>query len=206
MKYIYPMESKISYEHRKEQMQQEPLLVWFTGLSGSGKSTLALHLEHYLFHRGHKVFILDGDNIRNGLNNDLGFSAEDRKENLRRIGEVAKLMLDAGLIVVSAFISPYAEERDLVKQIVGEKRFVEVFVNCPLAVCEQRDTKGLYAKARQGLIPDFTGISAPYEQPQSPDVEVKTGEETIGESLYRLIGFVEPKVTAQVKMDVSFDL
>ncbi|MFC6998858.1 adenylyl-sulfate kinase [Rufibacter roseus] len=204
MKHIYPFKSKVSNEQRKEQMLQESQLVWFTGLSGSGKSTLALRLEHYLFHRGHKVFLLDGDNVRNGLNRDLGFSADDRKENIRRVAEVAKLMVDAGLIVVCAFISPYAEERELVKQIVGESRFMEVFVNCPLAECEKRDTKGLYAKARQGIIKDFTGISAPYETPLLPDLEVKTGEEAIGESLLKLIEFVEPRVTMQEKMDAAF--
>jgi len=187
-------------------MQQEPLLVWFTGLSGSGKSTLALRLEHYLFHQGFNVFLLDGDNVRNGLNQDLSFNPQDRKENIRRVGEVAKLMLDAGLVVVSAFISPYAEERELVKQIVGEARFMEVFVNCPLEVCETRDTKGLYAKARQGLIPHFTGISAPYEMPAQPDLEVKTGKETIEASLSKLIGFVEPKITSKNKFASSLSL
>ncbi|MGV3541015.1 MAG: adenylyl-sulfate kinase [Rufibacter sp.] len=206
MKNIYPFKSKITEAQRKEQLQQEPLLVWFTGLSGSGKSTLALRLEHYLFHRGHKVFLLDGDNLRNGLNQDLGFSAQDRKENIRRVAEVAKLMLDAGLVVVSAFISPYAEERELVRQIVGEVRFMEVYVNCPLAICEKRDTKGLYAKARQGLIKEFTGISAPYEVPAKPDMEVRTAEESIEESLLQLIHLVEPRVMVPVKEEATFEL
>lgn len=204
MKHIYPFKSKVSNQQRREQMQQEPQLVWFTGLSGSGKSTLALRLEHHLFHRGHKVFLLDGDNVRNGLNRDLGFSAENRKENIRRVAEVAKLMVDAGLIVICAFISPYAEERELVKQIVGEKRFMEVFINCPLAECEKRDTKGLYAKARQGLIKEFTGISAPYEAPLLPDLELRTAEEAIEESLLKVIQFVEPRIMVQEKLDVTF--
>lgn len=194
MKYIFPFKSKLSYDQRKDLMKQAPRLVWLTGLSGSGKSTLAVRLEHYLFHKGYKVFLLDGDNIRNGLNNDLGFTEQDRKENIRRVGEVAKLMLDAGLIVLCAFISPYEEERTLVKNIVGESRFTEVYINCLLEVCEERDTKGLYAKARKGIIANFTGISAPYEPPLVPDVEVKTDEESIEESLYKLINFVEPKL------------
>ncbi|MDX5421280.1 MAG: adenylyl-sulfate kinase, partial [Hymenobacteraceae bacterium] len=154
--------------------------------------TLALRLEHYLFHQGYKVYLLDGDNIRSGLNSDLNFTESGRKENIRRVGEVANLMLDAGLIVLCAFISPYEEERTFVKRIVGEERFTEVFVNCSLEVCEERDTKGLYAKARQGTIPDFTGISAPYEHPEAPDVEVKTDEEQIEDSLHKLINYIEP--------------
>ncbi|MDX5480767.1 MAG: adenylyl-sulfate kinase [Hymenobacteraceae bacterium] len=192
MKHIYPFKSRISSEQRRSQMQQEPRLVWFTGLSGSGKTTLALRLEHYLFHQGYKVYLLDGDNIRSGLNSDLNFTESGRKENIRRVGEVANLMLDAGLIVLCAFISPYEEERTFVKRIVGEERFTEVFVNCSLEVCEERDTKGLYAKARQGTIPDFTGISAPYEHPEAPDVEVKTDEEQIEDSLHKLINYIEP--------------
>ena len=163
MDHLYPFHSKISAAQRQDMLQQEPRLIWLTGLSGSGKSTLALRLEHYLFHKGYKVYLLDGDNMRSGLNSDLGFSAEDRRENVRRVSEVARLMLDAGLVVIGAFISPYSEERALARKTVGAERFTEVYINCPLHVCEQRDTKGLYAKARQGLIPDFTGVSAPYE-------------------------------------------
>ncbi len=187
MKNLFPFNSKVSYDQRRQVLKQEPRLVWLSGLSGSGKSTLALRLEHYLFHEGYNVFLLDGDNVRNGLNSDLGFSAADRKENIRRVGEVAKLMLDAGLVVICAFISPYEEERALVKRIVGKNRYTEVYVNCPLQVCEMRDAKGLYAKARQGIIKDFTGISAPYEAPQVPDVEVKTDQESIDASLGKLI-------------------
>ncbi len=192
--FIFPFDSKITYEQRKKAMMQEPRLIWLTGLSGSGKTTLALRLEHYLFCKGFKVFMLDGDNVRTGLCKDLGFCEEDRKENLRRVGEVARLMLDAGLMVISAFISPYEEDRQAIKAIVGEQRFIEVYVNCTVAVCEQRDTKGLYAKARKGVIPNFTGISAPYETPILSDVEVRTAEETIEESLYKIIRVVEPVV------------
>ncbi len=190
--FIFPFNSKITYEQRKVAMMQEPKLIWLTGLSGSGKTTLALRLEHYFFCKGFKVFMLDGDNIRNGLSKDMGFTEEDRKENLRRVGEVSKLMLDAGLIVISAFISPYAEEREAVKNIVGEERFIEVYVNCSVEVCEQRDVKGLYAKARKGIIPNFTGVSAPYEPPGIPDVEVRTADETIEASLHKIVKVVEP--------------
>lgn len=189
---IFPFDSKITSDQRKEAMMQEPRLIWLTGLSGSGKTTLALRLEHYFFYKGFKVFILDGDNVRNGLCKDLSFSEDDRKENLRRVGEVAKLMLDAGLIVICAFISPYGEDRMAIKKIVGEQRFIEVYVNCTLEVCEERDVKGLYAEARKGAITNFTGISAPYEPPASPDIEVSTAEETVEESFNKIIKLVEP--------------
>ena len=194
MNYIFPFDTKIAYAQRKAMMGQEPRLIWLTGLSGSGKTTLALRLEHYLFHQGYKSFLLDGDNVRMGLNKDLGFSEDDRKENLRRIGEAAKLMLDAGLVVISAFISPYSSERDAVKEIVGEDRFIEVYVACPLQVCEERDVKGLYQKARKGIVQNFTGISAPYEAPRTPDVEVRTSEETIDTSLHKIIHYIEPLI------------
>lgn len=205
-KHIYPFQSKISPEQRKSQLLQEPHLIWFTGLSGSGKSTLALRLEHYLFHQGYKVYLLDGDNMRNGLNKDLGFTEQDRKENIRRVGEVAKLMLDAGLIVLCAFISPYEEERAFVKELIGESSFTEVYVNCPLQVCEERDTKNLYARARKGIISHFTGITAPYEPPLAPTIEVKTAEEPIGHSLHRLICFVEPLLQVQEKPEATFSV
>lgn len=192
MKHIYPFQSRVSHVQRMHQMQQAPRLIWFTGLSGSGKSTLACRLEHYLFCEGYKVYLLDGDNLRNGLNKDLSFTEADRKENMRRVGEVANLMLDAGLVVLCAFISPYEEERASIKALVGEHRFTEVYVNCPLQVCETRDTKGLYAKARQGLIPNFTGISAPYEAPLSPALELRTAETTVNTCLQQLIAFAEP--------------
>jgi adenylylsulfate kinase len=196
-KNIYPFRSKISFEQRKAQFMQEPRLVWFTGLSGSGKTTLALHLEHYLFNHGYKIYLLDGDNLRNGLNKDLGFTKIDRKENMRRVGEVAKIMLDAGLIVLCAFISPYEEERNFVKELIGETRFSEVFLDCPLQVCEQRDTKGLYAKARQGIIPNFTGISDPYEPPKAPALKIDTAVYTIDQSLNQLLSYLEPLLQIQ---------
>lgn len=192
---IFPFDSKITHEQRKKAMMQEPHLIWLTGLSGSGKTTLALRLEHYFFAKGFKVFILDGDNVRNGLCTDLGFSEDDRKENLRRVAEIARLMLDAGLIVISAFISPNGEDRMAIKNIVGDQRFIEVYVNCTVEVCEERDVKGLYAKARKGIIPNFTGISAPYDPPVSPDIELRTAEETVEESVQKIIKFVEPVIS-----------
>ncbi len=191
---ILPFESKITYKQRKIAMLQEPILIWLTGLSGSGKTTLAFRVEQYFFNKGFKVFVLDGDNVRTGLSKDLGFSEEDRKENLRRVGEVARLMLDAGLIVICAFISPYQEDRIIIKKIVGMQRFIEIYVDCTLEVCEKRDVKGLYAKARKGVIPNFTGISAPYEPPLMPDVELRTSEETVEESLNKIIKKVEPLI------------
>jgi len=197
MKFLYSVDSKVSYEQRKKRLQQEPKLIWFTGLSGSGKSTLAIGLEQYLFESGFKVYLLDGDNIRKGINKDLGFSSADRTENIRRIAEVSKLMLDAGLIIISAFISPFRDDREMVKEIVGEERFTEVFVECPLEVCEKRDTKGLYKKARQGFIRDFTGIGSPYEIPEHPNLVIHTHKERIDESLSKLINYVEAKLLVE---------
>jgi len=149
-------------------------VVWFTGLSGSGKSTLAGLLERALFQQGKQVCVLDGDNLRRGLCSDLTFSPEDRKENIRRAGEVAKLFAEAGLICIAAFISPYRSERELARGIAPEGKFLEVYLNAPLEVCEQRDPKGLYVKARSGEIKNFTGVSAPYEPPRKPDLELRT--------------------------------
>jgi len=200
---IFPFNSKITYEQRKKAMMQEPRLIWLTGLSGAGKTTLALRLEQYFFSKGFKVFILDGDNVRNGLCNDLGFSEESRKENLRRVAEVATLMLDAGLIVICAFISPNAEDRMAIKNIVGEQRFIEVYVSCPVEICEERDVKGLYAKARTGIIPNFTGVSAPYDAPVSPDIELRTADETVEESVQKIIQLVEPVITYKVMSEID---
>ncbi len=201
MNNIFPFDSQVSNDQRKALMKQEPRLIWLTGLSGSGKSTLAVRLEHYLYSNGYKVYILDGDNMRNGLCKDLSFTQQARKENLRRIGEVAKLMLDAGLIVISAFISPYEEERNSVRDTVGSDRFIEVYVRCTVETCEIRDIKGLYAKARKGLIADFTGVSAPYEAPTSPDIEVNTEKESIEESLLKIINYLESKAEKSVTLN-----
>jgi len=165
--------------------------VWMTGLSGSGKSTLAVALEKALWDRGVRSFVLDGDNIRHGLNKDLGFSPEDRNENIRRIGEVAKLFTEAGVINATAFISPYRADRDQVRALMPGGDFIEVYVDCPIEVCEQRDPKGLYKKARAGQIPEFTGVSAPYEPPQTPELTLKTAELSEEQALQELLDFLQ---------------
>ena len=167
--------------------------VWLTGLSGSGKSTIAVDLEKRLWERGVKTYILDGDNIRHGLNKNLGFSPEDRTENIRRIGEVAKLFTDAGVVALTAFISPYRADRDQVRKIMGDGDFVEVHVDCPVEVCEQRDVKGLYKKARAGEIKEFTGISAPYEAPNAPELTIKTAGQSVEESSKQILAYLEQK-------------
>ena len=184
-------EGTVSKADRERIAGHKGVTVWMTGLSGSGKSTLAVALEQQLWDRGVRAFVLDGDNVRHGLNKDLGFSPEDRNENIRRIGEVAKLFTDAGVINITAFISPYRTDRDRVREIMAKGDFVEVFVDCPLDECEKRDTKGLYKKARAGQIPEFTGISAPYEAPLNPELTVHTGKQTREESLAVLLQYLE---------------
>lgn len=167
-------ESGITKEDRQKSSGHKSFIMWFTGLSGSGKSTVSVALEQKMFTEGLSVYRLDGDNIRHGLNNNLGFSPEDRTENIRRIGEVAKLFVDAGTITLTAFISPYRADREVVRSLVGGLEFIEVYVKCSLEECEKRDVKGLYAKARTGEIPNFTGISAPYEEPIKPEIVLDT--------------------------------
>lgn len=179
--------TEVTKQGRADLKKQKGCILWFTGLSGSGKSTVANALESTLFEQGYHTYLLDGDNVRFGLNKNLGFSPEDRTENIRRIGEVAKLFVDAGVIVLTAFISPYREDRDSVRALVEENEFLEVFVDTPLEVCEARDPKGLYKKARAGEIPNFTGISAPYEAPATPEITVKTDEEPLEESAVSLL-------------------
>jgi adenylylsulfate kinase len=195
VEHIYPIKTKVNKEQRNKLLKQRPLLIWFTGLSGSGKSTLAIQLEAVLYERGYKTYLLDGDNIRMGLNADLTFTEADRIENIRRIGEVSKLMLDAGLIVLSAFISPFNADREQVKKIVGSENYLEVFVDTPLEVCEQRDVKGLYKKARAGEVKNFTGIDSPYERPSNPDLIIQTDKLSIEESVNRIVSIVEMKVS-----------
>lgn len=172
---------------RAQLMQQQPRCIWLTGLSGSGKSTVANALDATLHANGVKTFLLDGDNVRHGLNKDLGMSETDRAENIRRVGEVAKLMVDAGLVVVCAFISPYNRDRQMVRSIFAPGHFVEVYLNTPLEVCEQRDPKGLYKKARAGVIKHFTGISDPYEVPQSAEVEIDTSRSNVEKSVKTIL-------------------
>ena len=167
--------------------------IWMTGLPASGKSTLAVALEKELWDRGVHTYVLDGDNIRHGLNKDLGFSPEDRNENIRRIGEVAKLFTSAGVINVTAFISPYRADRDQARKIMSDGEFIEVFVDCPVEVCEQRDPKGHYKKARAGEIPEFTGISAPYEPPLNPEIVVRTAREPEAQSVATILSYLEAR-------------
>ena len=193
---------KIDSQKRQSLLKQKPLLIWFTGLSGSGKSTMANLLESELHATGYKTYILDGDNIRHGLCNDLAFTEEDRMENIRRIGEVSRLFLDSGVIVLSAFVSPFAKDREQVKQLVGPENFVEVFVDCPLEICEQRDVKGLYKKAREGKIKNFTGIDSPFEKPEKADIILKTAEVDAKILLSNLLEYVEPKISVEANVEV----
>lgn len=195
MNNLYPFESKITKADRFRLLNQKPKVIWFTGLSGSGKSTLATHLEFQLTAQNFKTYLLDGDNVRMGLNKDLDFSNDSRKENIRRISEVSNLLLDAGLVVLSAFISPFEEDRNQVRTIVGKSNFIEVFVDCPLQVCEERDVKGLYKKARLGEVKNFTGISSPYERPVNPDITIPTHLQSLDESLILLLDFIRPQIS-----------
>ena len=185
---------RVTCDDRRKLNKHNSFLIWVTGLSGSGKSTIANELQNTLHKKGIKTYILDGDNIRNGINYNLSFSPEDRAENNRRIAEISKLFIDAGIVVIAAFISPYQKDRKEVQNIVSPVNFVEVFVNTSLEECEKRDVKGLYKKARKGEIKNFTGISAPYEAPQNPDVEIKTEEETVEESVHKIITHIENKL------------
>lgn len=186
-------QADITREDRERQNGHRAVTLWFTGLSGSGKSTLAHAVENALFERGCRTYVLDGDNIRHGLNKNLGFSPEDREENIRRIGEVAKLFNDAGVIALTAFISPYRADRDKARAIAAEGSFMEIYVACDLSVCEERDPKGLYKKARAGEIKEFTGISAPYEEPTAAELIVDTGKETLEESTAKVLAMLQER-------------
>ncbi|MBC8210520.1 MAG: adenylyl-sulfate kinase [Gammaproteobacteria bacterium] len=176
---------------RAEQKSQKPLVIWFTGLSASGKSTIAGALEQILTHQGYHTYLLDGDNVRHGLCKDLGFSDADRKENIRRVGEVAKLAADAGLIVLAAFISPFKADRQIVREILPEDEFIEVFVDASLEVCQQRDPKGLYEKALRGEIKKFTGIDSPYEAPQDPEIHIHADRDSVAEAVNQLLAYLD---------------
>ena len=190
-KYIYWAKHKISKEDRSRIKAHKPCVIWFTGLSGAGKSTIANALEEILNKKGFHTYILDGDNIRHGLNRDLGFSVTDRKENIRRMAEISKLFVDAGIIVITAFISPFKEERVFARNLVNINEFIEVFIDTPIDICEKRDPKGLYKKAKAGKIKDFTGITSPYEAPESPEIHIKTDELTIRESVEKILGYLQ---------------
>ncbi|MCL3851919.1 MULTISPECIES: adenylyl-sulfate kinase [Parabacteroides] len=192
---IYPIFDRMMGREDKETLlKQRSVMVWFTGLSGSGKSTVAIALERELHQRGLLCRILDGDNIRSGINNNLGFSAEDRVENIRRIAEVSKLFIDTGVITIAAFISPNNELREMASSIIGKENFLEIYVNTPIEECERRDVKGLYAKARKGEIKDFTGVSAPFEAPEYPALSLDTSVLSLEESVNKLLELILPKV------------
>lgn len=191
---IIPHSYNISLQDRRKANNHNSFLLWFTGLSGSGKSTIANVVEYELHKQGIKTYTLDGDNIRKGLNNDLTFSPEDRTENIRRIAETANLMIDAGLVVLAAFVSPYKKDRNNIESIVKDVNFVEIYINTSLEECERRDVKGLYKKARAGEIKNMTGISAPYEAPVNPDIEINTEQESISKSVKRIIDHITPKL------------
>jgi adenylyl-sulfate kinase len=193
-KNLFPIQPQITHLQREALLGQQARLIWFTGLSGSGKSTLAIQLEAVLFQRGFKTYLLDGDNLRTGLNADLAFSPEGRVENIRRTGEVAKLFLDAGLVVISSLISPFRADRELVRNTVGASNYIEIFVDAPLEICEQRDVKGLYKRARAGEIRNFTGIDSPYERPEHPHLRIPSDEWSIEQSLSALLTLVEPQI------------
>lgn len=194
---IFEHRFNVKQEDRSGLKNHKPLLLWFTGLSGSGKSTIANAVEVSLLSKGIHTYLLDGDNVRMGINSNLSFSPEDRTENIRRIAEISKLMVDAGLVVLASFVSPYREDRENVKKIVGYANFVEIFVNTPIEECERRDVKGLYEKARRGEIENFTGVNAPYESPLTPDIEVDTTEMNVEEIvdviLKNIMGKIEIK-------------
>ncbi len=193
---IYPIFDKmLSREDREKQLSQRATMIWFTGLSGSGKSTLSVALERELYSRGFAVRLLDGDNIRTGINKNLGFSPEDRMENIRRIAEIGRLFVDSGIITISAFISPTEEVRELAREIVGGDDFMEVYVSTPIEECERRDVKGLYKKARAGVIKEFTGVSQPFEAPTHPAIAVDTTNLSVEECVEMVLERVLPRIT-----------
>jgi len=192
-KFIIPHDPIITKKDRQRLNGHKSAILWFTGLSGSGKSTLAHKVEEKLFEESIRTYVLDGDNIRMGLNKNLGFSKEDREENIRRIAEVAKLFVDAGLIVLTAFISPYRKDREMARNLVEKDEFIEIYVKCPIEICERRDVKGLYEKARKGVIKQFTGIDDPYEEPLYPEIIVETDKQTLEESVGVIYDYLKEK-------------
>lgn len=193
---IYPIfEKMLQRKDREALLKQKGIMIWFTGLSGSGKSTLAIALEGELYKQGILCRILDGDNIRSGINNNLGFSEADRTENIRRIAEVSKLFVDCGIVTIAAFISPTHAIRRMASEIIGEDDFLEVYVSTPIEECERRDVKGLYAKARRGEIKEFTGISSPFEAPEHPFISIDTSRQSLSDSVKVLLEAVSPKIT-----------
>tara|TARA_B100001287_G_scaffold265696_1_gene258875 strand:+ start:303 stop:899 length:597 start_codon:yes stop_codon:yes gene_type:complete len=190
MKEVVWHKTSLNQNHRNKLLKQKPFVLWLTGLSASGKSTLANVVESKMYHLNHKTYLLDGDNIRHGLNNDLGFDEQSRVENIRRIGEVSKLFLDAGIIVITAFISPFKSDRKLVRSLFNEGEFLEVFIDCSLETCENRDPKGMYIKARNGDIKNFTGISSPYENPENPEIHVINDNISVDKASDQIMDFL----------------
>ncbi|UBM62530.1 adenylyl-sulfate kinase [Candidatus Sulfidibacterium hydrothermale] len=199
-KNIHPVfHQLLTRQDKEELLQQHATVIWMTGLSGAGKTTLARHIELELSKKGFLTQVLDGDNIRTGINNNLGFTEADRYENIRRIAEVSKLFLNCGIICINSFISPTIAIRQMAKEIIGKENFIEIYVNAPVEICEQRDVKGLYKKARAGLIKNFTGIDAPFEAPQHPDIEIRTDQLNIDESVQKILEYILPKITYSEK-------
>ena len=197
-KNIFPIFNDLLKKSDKEKLlKQKALTIWMTGLSGSGKSTIAKGIERILHNEGYLTQTLDGDNIRSGINNNLTFSLKDRKENIRRISEISKLFVNCGIITINCFVSPTIEMRDTAKKIIGEKNFLEVYINASLEECIKRDTKGLYSKAKNGQIKNFTGIDSTYEAPLNPDIEINTNKLTIDDSLMKIINYIKPKIKCQ---------
>jgi adenylylsulfate kinase len=193
---IFPIHHKQLDRNSKEQLlKQRAKVLWFTGLSGSGKSTIAIGVENELYSMGHLTMLLDGDNVRTGINNNLSFSEDDRRENIRRIAEVAKFFLEAGVITICSFVSPTHQLRELAKNIIGKEDFIEIYVNTSIEVCEQRDVKGLYAKARRGEIKDFTGVDAPYETPLNPDISLQAGNIGVSECVKIVLQNILPQIS-----------
>jgi adenylylsulfate kinase len=195
MEFLFPEKNPVGRTDKEHRLKQKAKVLWMTGLSGSGKTTIGLSLEKELFKRGFLVMLLDGDLVRTGINNNLKFSVEDRKENIRRISEVSKLFLNCGIVTINCFISPTDEIRTMAKNIIGKDDFLEVFVSAPLEICETRDVKGLYAKARKGEIPEFTGISSPFDIPPDPDLILRTDQLSVEESVQCALDFILPKIT-----------
>jgi len=192
--HITPQNYAVSKALRNKLHQHNSLVIWFTGLSGSGKSTLANLLEKELFKLNISTYILDGDNTRNGLNKDLSFTDIHRQENIRRVAEVSKILVDAGVVVLATFISPFQKDRDMAKELIGNNHFIEIYVNCPLEVCEERDVKGLYKKARNGEITNFTGISSPFEPPLNPSIIVNTATHSLNDCCQTIMEYLLPKI------------
>lgn len=188
---------------REREQGHRSCVIWFTGLSGSGKSTLANVLELSLASRGIRTYLLDGDNVRQGLTQDLGFSREDRRENIRRVAQAAKLFVDAGVVVIAAMISPLREDRSLARKLFAPEEFIEVFIDCPLDVCMERDPKGLYKKAQSGLIPEFTGISSPYERPENPDISIRTHELPIEKAAEQILTYVHDQIALPIELKMK---